>query len=439
MADTQTLRREIGVLPLAMIAIGACIGSGIFLTPSDIAQKVPDEGGILLAWVIGGLVALTGSLTFAELGSRIDANGGVYAYLKTCYGDAVAFLYGWITLTVITSGAIAALVLACARYLDYLYPLGSEGIPLAGTVILILLTWINIRGVKAGASVASTLTLLKIMGILLIIAAGAWYWLSVGGVEGSHEHSSWGISGLALALVGVFWSYGGWHHASYLAGEVIQPSRTVPRAMVIGAIVVTSIYVTANWAYLQLLGPAGMVGSSAVAADAVGQLVGKGGLLIAILIIISTLGTASIYTLSAPRVYFSMSRDRSFFPQLAMIHPRFQTPHVAILLQSGWAIVLLWFWNTFENLIAYVVFMDVIFMAMAAAGIFILRRRHTSEPAYTVPLYPLVPLIYIGICIWFLVTLIISQPEQAWAGLILCGLGVPVFLWFRRTNAISPK
>lgn len=434
MAGTQVLRREIGVFPLALIAIGACIGSGIFLTPSDIAQKVPHEAGILIAWVIGGLVALTGSLTFAELGSRIDADGGVYAYLRTCYGDVVAFLYGWVTLTVITSGAIAALVLACARYLDYLWPIGMKGIPFAGTIILILLTWINIRGVKAGASVASTLTLMKLVGILLIIAAGARFWAGNSGLVQEYPQEPWGISGLGLALVGVFWSYGGWHHASFLAGEVVHPARTVPRAMVFGAIVVTSIYVAANWAYLQLLGPTGMASSTAVAADAVGQLIGQGGFLIAILIMVSTLGTASIYTLSAPRVYFSMSRDRSFFPQLARIHPRFKTPHVAILLQSGWAIILLWFWSTFENLIAYVVFMDVIFMAMAAVGVFILRRRHAAEPAYKVPFYPVVPLIYIGICLWFLVTLIISQPEQAWAGLILCAIGIPVFLWFRRSG-----
>ncbi len=243
---------------------------------------------------------------------------------------------------------------------------------------------------------------------------------------------SWGLSGLGLALVGVFWSYGGWHHASYLAGETIEPARTVPRAMIIGALVVTTVYVTANWAYLQLLSPQEIAGSSAVAADAVGQVFEQGGIFISILIILSTLGTASIYTLSAPRLYYSMGQDGSFFPQLAEIHPRFQTPYLAILLQSFWAIVLLWFWSTFENLITYVVFMDIVFMVMAAFAIFIFRRQKDGEvPSFKVPLFPIVPLIYLSLCLWFLATLLWSQPKQAWAGLLVCSAGIPVFWWFK--------
>ncbi len=170
MTPPQGFQRQIGLIPLALIAIGACIGSGIFLTPSDIAAKVPNEHGILIAWMIGGVVALTGSLTFAELGSRFPGVGGVYAYLREGYGDLVAFLYGWVSLTVIASGAIAALVLACVRYLDYFLPIGPEGTPIVGTVLLLLLTMINIRGVKSGAGVASTLTMMKILGIFMIVA-----------------------------------------------------------------------------------------------------------------------------------------------------------------------------------------------------------------------------------------------------------------------------
>ncbi|MCF8236763.1 MAG: amino acid permease [Saprospiraceae bacterium] len=432
MKEPHGFQRQIGLMPLALIAIGACIGSGIFLTPSDIAAKVPHADGILIAWMIGGVVALTGSLTFAELGSRYPGIGGVYAYLREAYGDLVAFLYGWVSLTVITSGAIAALVLACVRYLDYFLPIGPEGVPIVGTVLLILLTLINIRGVRSGAGVASALTLMKILGIGMIVAVSAWYLFSTGNTR-PPGNGTWGVSGLGLALVGVFWSYGGWHHASYLAGETIQPAKTVPRAMIIGALVVTTVYVTANWAYLQLLSPAEIAQSSAVAADAIGQVFHQGGVFIALLIILSTLGTASIYTLSAPRLYYSMGHDGSFLPQLARIHPRFQTPYLAILLQSTWSIVLLWFWSTFENLITYVVFMDVVFMVMAAVGIFIFRRRPEQEmPAFRVPFFPFIPLIYICLCLWFLGTVLWSQPVQAWAGLLVCSAGIPVFWWFRR-------
>lgn len=432
MVESPSLQRQIRLFPLALIAIGSCIGSGIFLTPSDIARKIPHEGGILLVWVIGGIVALTGSLTFAELGGRYPGAGGVYSYLREAYGDLIAFLYGWVNLTVITSGAIAALVLACVRYLDFLIPLGEGGKPIVATGILILLTWINIRGVRSGARVASTLTIMKIAGILLIVGVGCWYFMSQS-LNHPVQTSTWAWSGIGLALVGVFWSYGGWHHASYLAAETMDPRRTVPRAMVIGAMVVTTVYVLTNWAYLQVMSPQEIASSSAVAADTIERVVSRGGQFIALLIMLSTLGTASIYTLSAPRLYFAMSMDKSFFASLAQVHPRYQTPHFAILLQSGWAIILLWFWSTFENLITYVVFMDIIFMVLAAGAIFIFRRRiDVEQTRFNVPLFPLVPLIYIGLSLWFLVTVLWHQPEQAWAGLFICGMGIPIFLLFRR-------
>lgn len=434
MSVQPTFQRQIGMVPLALIAIGSCIGSGIFLTPSDIAEKVPHTTGILAVWIIGGIVALTGSLTFAELGSRYPGAGGVYTYLREGYGALIAFLYGWVNLTVITSGAIAALVLACVRYLDYIIPLGEYGKPVVATGLLIILTWINIRGVRSGAGVASFLTVLKIAGILMIIAVGCWFaW--AGSPPTANPSDQWEWSGLGLALVGVFWSYGGWHHASYLAGETIDPRRTVPRAMIAGAIVVTTVYVLTNWAYLQVMSPTEMAKSSAVASDATGQVVAQGGILIALLIMLSTLGTASIYTLSAPRLYFAMSADKSFFTQLARIHPRYHTPHLAILLQSGWAIILLWFWTTFENLITYVVFMDIVFMVLAALAIFRFRHRDNAPSTlFNVPMYPYIPVMYIGLSLWFLATVLWSQPQHAWAGLVICAIGVPIFYLFRRQS-----
>lgn len=438
MSHSETgLSRDLRVFPLTMVAVGACIGSGIFLTPSEIARYVATPEGILLAWLIGGVVALSGSLTFAELGARFPGEGGVYEYLRQAYGDFVAFLYGWIILTVITSGAIAALALACARYVGYLFPMGEGVESLLAIGLIIAVTIVQTRGLRTGAGFSSFLTVVKVLGIALLILAGAWYW-SLGEGSGQGASGEMTSGGLALALVGVFWSYGGWHHASYLAGEAIRPQVTIPRAMFLGAALVTMVYLGANWAYLQVMQPAEMASSSAVAADMLGSIHPSGGTWIAILIIVSTLGTASIYTLSAPRIYFTMASNGTFFPFLAKVHPVFRTPSNAILLQSAWAIVLLLFWATFDNLITYVVFMDWVFMLMAGIALFLFRRRHGTEGlVYKTPLYPVMPVVFLGLSLWFLVSTLMQRPEQAWAGILLCLTGVPVFLFFRKRSSTS--
>jgi APA family basic amino acid/polyamine antiporter len=433
------LRKELNGFALTMVAVGACIGSGIFLTPADIASKVATPGGIMLAWFIGGLVALSGSLTFAELGNRIPGEGGVYQYLRRAYGDLIAFLYGWIILTVITSGAIAALALACARYLNYLVPLGPHGITLVAVAIISIITIIQIVGVRTGAGFSSFLTVLKIVGIAAIILAGLWFGLTMGTIPMPQDGSAAiGKGGIALALIGVFWSYGGWHHASYLAGETINPQHTIPRAMFFGTVIVTLTYLAANWAYLQVMSPAEMATSSAVAADMMDGIIPYGGQWIAVLIILSTFGTASIYTLSAPRIYFTMATNGTFFPALARVHHRFRTPHNAIFVQSGWAIMLLLFWSTFENLITYVVFMDWVFMVLAAMALFIFRRREGIDVlTYKTPFYPIMPILFIGLSLWFLFSTLYHQPEQAIAGILLCLLGIPVFKLIKKRHRQS--
>lgn len=433
-ADPPLLRRAITVVPLTLIAVGACIGSGIFLTPSDIAGHVGSATGIYLAWTLGGLVALSGSLTFAELAGRLPEHGGIYAYLRHSYGDFVAFMYGWVILTVITSGAIAALALASARYLSYLLPLSSTGIPLTGIALILGLTFVNLAGVRSGAGLGAWLTFLKVLGIAAIIALGFVAFLHP--IRPSASLSSgFHLQGLPLALIGVFWSFGGWHHASYLAGETVEPAKTVPRAMVLGALIVTLIYLGVNWGYLQLLSPEEMSRSLAVASDAAGKILPQGSRFIAILIVLSTLGTAGIYTLSAPRIYQTMAANGTFFPALARIHPKFQVPHIAILLQAGWAIVLLVFWSTFENLIAYVVFMDWIFMVLAAFSLFLLRQRAQSYEGFKSPAYPLMPVVFLVLSVWFLGSTLVLQPKQAGIGLLLCLAGWPVFLWFKRIKS----
>ena len=239
-----------------------------------------------------------------------------------------------------------------------------------------------------------------------------------------------------LALIGVLWSYGGWQHASYLGGEVHNARKILPKAMVLGALIVTVVYILVNLAYLSVLSIEEVSSSTAVASDALMKISVSGGIVVAILIALSTYGTASIYTLSAPRIYFKMGDDKVFFSWLSDIHGVFGTPVKAILLQSFWAAVLLLFWGTFESLVTYVVFMDWIFMTMAAISLFVFRDRLGRPPkgSYKVSLYPIVPIIFIGISTWFLGSTLIGRPEQAIAGLLLVVLGLPFYLVFKRNQ-----
>ena len=237
----------------------------------------------------------------------------------------------------------------------------------------------------------------------------------------------------------MLWSYGGWHHASYVAGEVDQAHKVVPRALITGAAIVTATYLLVNVAYLSVMSIEEISTSQAVATDALLKVSATGGILVAILIVLSTFGTAGIYTLSAPRIYYAMGADKVFFPWLADIHPKFGTPVKAIVLQSGWAGILLVFWGTFESLATYVVFMDWIFMTLAAIALFKFRKRiHTSEKAtYKVPFYPITPLIFIGISVWFLGSTLVGRPVQALAGLILMLLGLPFYFLFKRSKGLD--
>jgi APA family basic amino acid/polyamine antiporter len=433
---SRNLKKEIGFFGLTMIAVGACIGSGVFLTPSDIALQLGNGKWVIVAWLIGGVVALTGALTFAELGALFPEAGGVYAYLQKGYGKMIAFLYGWSILTVITSGAIAALSLAFARYVAAVVPLSEAGVLVTAASALIAVTLINVFGVKLGELFSSVFTSFKLIGIAAVVLCGIFLGSQIQGNLSNTENSmSVPASAMALALIGVLWSYGGWHHASYLSAETKNAQKVVPRAMILGAFIVTLTYVLVNLAYMSLLTIPEMSASQAVAADAIEKLVPAGAVLIAVLIAISTFGTAGIYTLSAPRIYFAMGRDGTFFSWLAKIHPKYGTPFNAILLQSGWALVLLFFWGTFEKLITYVVFMDWIFMILAALSLFIFRRQNIrKEGTYRTLGYPITPIIFIGISTWFIIYTIIGRPEQAIAGLILLLIGVPVFLFFKAKN-----
>lgn len=436
------LKRSLTLYGLTMIAIGSTIGSGIFRTPGNIAHEVHLPEYVIALWVLGGIAVLTGALTFAEMGSMFPGAGGLYVYLREAYGDGMGFLYGWFILFISTSGSIAALAVVCSEHLLRLFGMGGAKdwvIPLA-VGITVFLTIINLFGVKVGEWIANLFTGAKLLGLLLIIGAGLFFARqSVPAVnEASHFANAVPqnlMGAFAAAFISVLWSYGGWQHASYMAGETQNPMRNVPRAMILGATVVTFVYILANVAYLRLLPVFDLAHSSTVAADALGALIPGGGELMAFLIAVSTFGTTGIYCMTAPRIYYAMAKDGIFFPKLAEVHPRWRTPVYAILAQSGWSIALLLFWGTFENLIEYVTFMDWIGLMLVGTTIFVFRRkRPAAERGYRTNGYPLTPLIFIAICVWFIGFTLVQNPVKAGAGLVVTAAGLIAYYFFFRKN-----
>lgn len=433
------LARELTLYGLIMVAIGSCIGSGIFVTPAQIAVLVPSWGLILGVWAVGGLITLTGALTFGELGALFPKAGGIYVFLKEAYGGWLGFLYGWAYLLIITSGSIAVLSLAFTYYISYFIPMDNTWKIITSILVISILTTLNILRAKFGEMFSNIFTGLKLIGILLIIVCG----IILG--SKSHSFSNPGIiagtgtlSNFGVALVGVLFSYGGWQHASFLAGETKNPKRNVPIAMVTGAIVVIMLYLLVNVSYMMLLPIDKIAVSQKVAAEATSTVLPFGGMMVAAIIAISTLGTIGIYTLSSPRIYYAMADDGLFFKGIAKVHPKFKTPINAIIIQSIWSVVLLLFWGTFEDLITYTVSVEWIFFALAAYGIFIFRKRmKDAERPYKTFGYPVTPLIFIGITIWFVINMFISRPLHTGIGLGLLLLGLPVYFFFRKKNSIN--
>ncbi len=436
------LKKALSRFDLIMIAIGSTIGSGIFLTPAIIANAIQSPAIILIIWLAGGILILCGALTFAELGALMPKAGGVYVFLSESYGKPVGFLYGWAYFLVVNTGGIAALSVAFSTYLAYFFPMTPFALKLAAVSGIFILTVINVMGVKTAGIFSDLFTILKLLGIFGVIAVGFIFGsskiteFSFNFFNNAMSGSASPAGGMAVAMVGVLWSYGGWQHATFTAGEAKDAQRDVPVAMIIAALSVTAIYVTINIAYMFLLPVNTIANSPSVAADAVKTALGSvGGGIIALAIFISTFGTAGIYTLTAPRIYFAMAKDGIFFPQIAKVHPKYRTPYNAIIIQSTWAVLLILFWGTFENLISYVVFTDWIFFGLTAASVFIFRKKLPDvKRSYKTLGYPFTPLIFIAVAAWFVINTLIEKPVQAIAGLIMLGLGLPVYYYWKNKN-----
>lgn len=434
---SQQLQKQITLFSLTMIAVGSSIGSGVFRTPSEIAGYLPTTGWMLGVWVAGGIVALCGALTFAEISSSFQKAGGFYVFLKEAFGNLPAFLYGWSMLLVINTGSLAALSLVFTSYLNELIPISESSQLIVAIMTITLLTIMNVLGVKWGSFFASVFTSAKLIGIAIVVLIG----FLMATQDFSLFDFSWNtnsyqlplVSSFGLALIGVSFSYGGYQHATFIAAEVKDANRVVPRAMLLGIGIVCLAYVTINIAYLKLLPIEKIAASTGVASEAISTVWGLGAKFISFLIVLSVLGTIGIYILTAPRIYFAMAEDGLFFKQFAQIHPRFQTPFWAIIFQSFWTILLLIFWQTFSNLITYVVFVDTAFFFLTAATIFTFRKRKLSRNYSTLG-YPFTPLIFMAMSAFVVVNTLIEKPEQAIAGLLFLALGGGAYVYFKRSG-----
>jgi basic amino acid/polyamine antiporter, APA family len=432
---------SLGLFSGTMMVVGGIVGSGIFLNPAIVAERVGTVALTLTVWVLGGVVALIGALIFAELGARRPVAGGGYVYLREAYGRLPAFLYAWTLLLVIATGAIAAVAVTFASYTATLLGLGPEArVPLALGAIL-LLSAINYIGVKPGALTQNVLTLLKLAGLTILIVAGLTAAPSPPTLEPLPNVAGDGVVlAVGAALVPVLFSYGGWQQTNFIAEELIEPERNLPRALLAGVAIVVVVYLLANLAYLKTLGISGLARSSAPAADAMDVLFGpRGRNLIAAGIAISTFGFLNLVILVSPRVYRAMAGDGLFFPSLARLHPRYRTPTAAILFQGGWAGILT-LTGRYADLLNYVVFGDWIFFGSTAATLFYFRAQERrglerSHVRFRMPAFPVVPIIFILAALYVVVGSIASNPGNGVKGIALIALGVPVYLFWDRKRA----
>lgn len=426
-----------------MMVVGGIIGSGIFLNPAIVAERVRTVELTLAVWILGGVIALIGALVFAELGARRPVAGGGYVYLRDAYGTLPAFLYGWTLLLVIATGAIAAVAVTFASYTATLLDLDAGGrLPLAVGAILFL-SAVNYVGVKPGAVTQNIFTVLKLGALALLIVAGLSAAPSWPPAASPPLHDGSVLLAVGAALVPVLFAFGGWQQTNFVAEELIEAERNLPRALLAGVSIVVVVYLLANLAYVRTLGVGGLGRSSAPAADAMSLWMGPAGRdLIAAGIAVSTFGFLNLVILVSPRVYQAMARDGLFFPSLARLHPRYRTPSAAILFQGGWGI-LLTASGRYGDLLDYVVFGDWIFFGATAATLLVYRSRErggreSSPLRFRMPGYPVLPLIFIAAAVYVVAGSIASNPANAIRGTALMALGVPVFLfWKRRRRTAS--
>jgi APA family basic amino acid/polyamine antiporter len=433
--NSHGLARRLGLFDATMLVMGGIIGSGIFVTPAEVARHVTTPLLIVGVWVLGGIVALFASFVYAELAARRPEVGGQYAYLRDAYGPMPAFLYGWALLLVIQSGGMAAVAITFARYFSELVqlPLSDNAVAVG---VLALLTLINCMGVRSGSNVQSGLMVLKILAIGALVLAGLLFAPAAATRPPMiHLQNVSTLAAIGAAMTPVMFSYGGWQTSSFVAGEMRNPQRDLARGLLFGVAGVILLYTAVAFVCMHALGPTGLGGSKTPATDVMRlALGGKGATFIAIGITISTLGFLSQGMLTAPRVYFAMAEDGVFFRGVAEVSPRTHVPVVAIVLQ-GVAAAIIALSGTFGQILNYVVSVDFIFFGLTGAALFVFRRRDPDQAVFfKAPGHPFTTAIYVLACWTVVVATVANNPVNAIIGYAILAAGVPACLYWQRKN-----
>ena len=434
------LPRRLGFWTAIAVVIGNVIGSGIFRVPAAVATEVGSVPGIMLVWVLGGVITLCGALSLAELAAAMPKAGGVFVYLRETFGPGVAFLFGW-TILLAEPAATAAIALVFAEYLGRLVPLTPTGIRLVAALMIVVIAAAGYRSVRGAGAIQGVATAAKVAAIIALVAAA--YLLGDGragalgdGAASTATNIRW--NGVGLGLVAALWAYTAWHDLGFVAGEVRDPGRTLPRALVAGIGIVVLLYLAANAAYLYVLPFDTLRTSSLVASDTMVRVLGAGGAAaVAVMVMVSTLGALNGSILANPRVFYAMAVEGLLFRPLGRVHPRFGTPHVAIAVYTLLALVFVWS-RSFEQLIESFVLGTWPWLALAVAAVMVLRRRRPNlVRPYRTPGYPFVPLVFIGGTLLVVGTALVEHPVTTLAGIGLTLLGVPLYLLRRSAGRRS--
>jgi len=437
------LKRQIGVRTATALVVGEVIAVGIFLTPAGMAKALGSPMWLLVVWLVMGGMALCGALCYGELAARYPQAGGGYVYLREAYGSAVAFMYGWMAFLVMDPGLTAALAVGLASYAGFGLNLSPWGIKVLAIVTIATVALINIRGVRLGAGFVRILTFLKLGLLAFVFLWGFGFqlgdWSNFTPFVAQRPNSAPLLGALAAGLIGAFFSFAGWWDLGKLAGEVRDPTRTLPRALTYGVIIVTAVYILTSAAFIYLV-PLGSVTSGETFAAQAGEvLFGRvGGLVFSLVVVIAVLGSLSAVVMSAPRVYFAMARDGVFLKAAASIHPKYETPARAIAFQAVLASLLV-IMGSFNEIVSYFVFVVVVFIFLTVAALFKLRRREPVGVGYLTPGYPLTPIIFLALTVLLLVLIGANNPTQALLGVVVVALGLPVYIFLFRHQRITRK
>jgi basic amino acid/polyamine antiporter, APA family len=435
MGSVGELPRRLGLLDSGAIVVGTIIGSGIFVVPNLVARSLPSEPWIIAAWVFTGVLSFFGALAYAELGAMIPATGGQYVFLREAYGPLFGFLCGWTYFFVVISAAIAWLSITFATYVGYFVPLTPLLTKTIAVGLIAAVTLVNYRGVAAGAAVQKTFTLMKVLGLAVLVDAAFLGARHAAGPESGVSSGSGTVtlSGFGVAMISCLLSYDGWVALSFVAGEVKNPKRNLPLALALGLALAIAIYVLANVAYLRVLTVAEIAATPRVGALVAERTMGPaGGAFVSITILLSIIGAINGWSMAAPRIYFAQAQDGLFFRRFGAIHPRFQTPYLSILMFGAWAVLLV-LTGTYESLAAYAMYAAWVFYGLTSLGVAALRRTQPERPRpYRMTGYPVTLIVFAAVALGFVVNTIVATPGPAIVGTLLIAAGVPVYFMWKR-------